>query len=106
MTILIVYCDLNRSDTKSYKSRLSILSKEIQRGRRPEQISSNGLIFFVQTPERAKDFTNRLAERGGMNKEKDRLAVIDAGQGRVYIWGSFEAELKAKFPFVVEAFTA
>ncbi len=41
-----------------------------------------------------------------MNKEKDRLAVIDAGQGRAYIWGSFEAELKAKFPFVVEALTA
>lgn len=41
-----------------------------------------------------------------MNKEKDRLAVIDASQGRAYIWGDFDADLKAKFPFVVETCTA
>lgn len=37
-----------------------------------------------------------------MSKEKDRLAVVDASQGKVYIWGDFDAEIKAKFPFLVE----
>src|SRR4051812_16510494 len=101
MTILIVHCELNRSDVKSHKSRLSILNNEIQRGRRPEQISSNGSIFFVQTPETADQFTARLAEKCSMNKEKDRLAVIDTSRGKVYIWGSFDADLESKFPFVV-----
>jgi hypothetical protein len=59
-------------------------------------------MFFVQTPERASDFARRLVERCGMNKEKDRLAVVDASQGKVYIWGDFDAEIKAKFPFLVE----
>jgi hypothetical protein len=104
MSILIVYCDLNRSDAKSFKTRLSILSKEIQKGRRPDQISSNGSIYFVQTPESAKEFTARIAESGGMNEDKDRLAVIDAARGKAYIWGNFESELKVNFPFVVNEF--
>lgn len=102
MTILFVHCELNRSDVKSHKSRQSVLTKEIEKGRRPEQISSNGSMFFVQTPERALDFAKRLVERCGMNREKDRLAVVDASQGKVYIWGDFDAEIKAKFPFLVE----
>lgn len=102
MTMLIVNCELNRSDTKSYKSRLSVLLKEIEKGRRPDQISSNGSVFFVQTPERAADFARRLVEKSGMNREKDRLAVIDVAQGKVHIWGDFDAEIKAKFPFLIE----
>lgn len=102
MSILVVQCELNRSDVKSHKSRQSVLTREIEKGRRPEQISSNGSMFFVQTPERALDFAKRLVERCGLNKEKDRLSVVDASQGKVYIWGDFDAEIKAKFPFLVE----
>lgn len=104
MPILIVHCELNRSDVKSHKSRLSVLAKEIEKGRRPEQISSNGSIFFVHTPERALDFAKRVVEKCGMNREKDRLSVVDASQGKVYIWGDFDAEIKAKFPFLVEEY--
>lgn len=102
MPILIVHCELNRSEVKSYKSRQSVIAREIERGRRREQISSNGSMFFVQTPEGAPNFAKRLIANCGMNKEKDRLAVVDASRGKVYIWGDFDAEIKAKFPFLVE----
>jgi len=101
MPILIVHCNLNRSDVKSYKSRQSVFTKEIERGRRPEQISCNGSIFFVQTPEGALDFANRLIAKSGMNGEKDRLVVIDVSQGKAYIWGCFDVDIKAKFPFLI-----
>lgn len=102
MTILIVHCELNRSDAKSHKSRLTVLAKEIQKGRRSEQISSNGCIFFIQTPESADAFAARLIKHSVMSEENDRLAVINVSQGRTYIWGNFDTELKSKFPFVVE----
>ncbi|WP_267359762.1 MULTISPECIES: hypothetical protein [unclassified Methylobacterium] len=101
MSVLIVHVELNRSDIKAHKSRLSIIVKEIEMGRRPGQISSNGSVFFLQTPEGAPDFAKRLIENCGMNSEKDRLAVIDVSQGKAYIWGIFDAELEAKFPFLV-----
>lgn len=106
MSILIVHSELNRSDIKAYKARYSVLAKEIEKGRRPEQISSNGSIFFVQTPEDASVFAKRLASNCGMNSEKDRLAVIDVSRGRAYIWGAFDAELRSKFPFLIEEFSA
>lgn len=102
MPILILHCELNRSDVKSFKSRQSVLTREISRGRRPDQISSNGSVFFVQTPERAEEFATRLIVNSGLNIEKDRLAVIDVRQGKVYVWGAFDAELRAKFPFIIE----
>lgn len=78
------------------------MTKEIRKGRRPEQISFNGSIFFLQTPESADAFAARLIKNAGMSQEKDRLAVIDVGRGKTHIWGSFDADLNAKFPFVVE----
>lgn len=102
MTILIVHCELNRSDAKSYKSRESILRKEITKGRRMDQVSPSGSIYFVHTPETAQIFMKRLVENCSMNRDKDRLAVVDVNLGKVYIWGIFDEEIRAKFPFLVE----
>lgn len=106
MSILIVHCELNRSDVKSFKSREHILTQEIRKGRRPDQISSNGSLFFVQTPETSSDYIKRLIESCGLNKIKDRLAVIDLSRGKAYIWGNFDETAKSKFPLLVEQFEA
>lgn len=102
MTILIVHCELNRSDTKSLKTRESVFKIELSKGRRSDQISSNGSTFFVHTPESALILLKRLIENCILNKEKDRLSITDAGQGKVYIWGRFDEDIRTKFPFLVE----
>lgn len=104
MGIYILNVDLGPGDHRPVRSIYSEFVKEARKGRRPEQISLNGSLIIVQTPETSRALMTRMLSVNRLDPAFDRVSLVDVAVKRMLFWGLSDEGAADKFPLLIEQF--
>ncbi|TXM64658.1 hypothetical protein [Methylobacterium sp. WL120] len=101
MPIYALSVDIGPGDHRAVRSLAIRLRDEVRRGRRPNQVSVNGSLSILQTPETASALIARIVGAGILDPAHDRLSVIDLAARKITNWGRHDPAMRETFPLLV-----